>query len=66
MTPRHRYPYGLVRLIQVFTVPGIAPDMIACAKDGFDFGKDWEDHLLNFHGGHGVTLLRHSTLGRRQ
>jgi len=47
------FPYALVRLIQCFTVPGLAPDMVVTAQDGFDFGKDWEYFILNFAGGHG-------------
>ena len=47
------FPYAIVRLIQCLTVPGLAPDMIVTAQEGFDIGKDWEYYILNFAGGHG-------------
>lgn len=56
------YPYAVVRLIQYFTVPGLAPDMTVTALKGYDFGKDWEYYLHNFAGGHGGIHKDHITV----
>lgn len=53
------YPYALIRLLQYFTVPGLAPDMTVTALTGFDFGLDWEYYLHNFAGGHGGLHADH-------
>jgi len=53
------YPYAVVRLLQYFTVPGLAPDMLVTAHEGFDFGKDWEYYVQNFAGGHGGIHRSH-------
>ena len=53
LTQATAFPYAIVRLLQCLTVPGLAPDMVVTAQEGFDFGKDWEYYILNFAGGHG-------------
>jgi len=58
-TQQTPFPYAIVRLIQCLTVPGLAPDMVVTAQDGFDFGKDWEYFIRNFAGGHGGISSAH-------
>lgn len=58
-TAASEFPYAVVRLAQVLSVPGTAPDLVVTSHEGYDLGGEFEYYIGNFVGGHGGLHARH-------